>query len=117
DLYSLSMIFYELLMDVLPKGHWQPPSGGRSDVPVGIDSLIERGLSNRPASRLQTAKEYRAELVNAVNLAGSGKRTPDDPLPMPKFVFPKIDPKIRKWINIGSAAVLAIILLGVLWPE
>ncbi|MBY9067482.1 protein kinase [Hyphomonas sp. WL0036] len=68
DIYSLSVIFYELLVDVLPQGHWQAPSGGRSDVPTSIDVLIERGLSNRPANRPQTAKEYRKLLVDAVNL-------------------------------------------------
>jgi serine/threonine protein kinase len=27
DLYSLSVMFYELLVGVVPQGHWQPPSG------------------------------------------------------------------------------------------
>jgi serine/threonine protein kinase len=117
DLYALSRIFYELLSNVLPTGHWQPPSGGRSDVPAGIDSLIERGLSNRPASRPQTAKEYRAELVDAVNLTGGAGPNRKKTDPLPNIVIPKVDPKIRKWINIGSAGVLAVILLGVLWPQ
>lgn len=67
DLYSLSVIFYELLVDVLPQGHWQPPSGGRRDVSVGVDRLIEQGLANRPANRPQTAVAYRKALVGAVN--------------------------------------------------
>lgn len=77
DLYSLSVMFYELLVDVLPQGHWQPPSGGRSDVPDAIDTLIERGLSNRPASRPQSAEAYRKKLVAAVNIGpgrGTGKK-------------------------------------------
>ncbi|MBS0479866.1 MAG: protein kinase [Proteobacteria bacterium] len=82
DIYSVSVMFYELLVDVLPQGHWQPPSGGRSDVSPGIDKLIERGLSNRPASRPQTAKEYRAELVAAVNNSAAPQRpTPPPPGP------------------------------------
>ncbi|MAN45957.1 MAG: protein kinase [Alphaproteobacteria bacterium] len=84
DLYSLSVLFYELLVDVLPQGHWQPPSCGRSDVPPGIDKLIERGLSNRPASRPQSAQEYRKELVEAVNLGYMPrKKIPDRPVPEP----------------------------------
>ena len=35
DLYSLSVIFYELLIGAPPQGHWQPPSGGRSGIPPG----------------------------------------------------------------------------------
>ncbi len=66
DLYSVSVIFYELLVDVLPQGHWQPPSGGRADIPAGVDRLIERGLSNRAANRPQSAAEYRSALQQAV---------------------------------------------------
>lgn len=65
DLYSLSVLFYELLVDVLPQGHWQAPSGGRSDVPASVDALIERGLSNRPASRPQDAEAYRQALASS----------------------------------------------------
>ncbi len=65
DIYSLSVVFYELLVDVLPQGHWQPPSGGRSDVTAAIDDLIQRGLSNRPANRPQTAADYARQLTAA----------------------------------------------------
>ena len=58
DLYSVSVLLYELLAGVIPQGHWQPPSGGRVDVPPHIDNLVERGLSNRPANRVQSTKEY-----------------------------------------------------------
>ncbi len=65
DLYSLSVMFYELLVGVLPQGHWQPPSRGRADVPSQVDQLIEAGLSNRPRSRPQSVAEYRAALLAA----------------------------------------------------
>ena len=59
DLYSVSVMLYELLMDTMPQGHWQPPSSnGRNDVSVAIDQLIEKGLSNRPANRIQTCLLY-----------------------------------------------------------
>ena len=59
DLYSVSVLLYELLMNTLPQGHWQPPStNGRVDVPVAIDQLIENGLSNRPTNRIQTTAQY-----------------------------------------------------------
>jgi serine/threonine protein kinase len=67
DLYSLSIMFYELLVGVVPQGHWQPPSGGRSDVPPAIDKLIERGLSNNPRQRPQSVAEYSRALVDAMN--------------------------------------------------
>jgi len=66
DLYSLSVMFYEMLVGVLPQGHWQPPSGGRSDVPPAIDKLIERGLSNNPRVRPQSVAEYGKALAEAM---------------------------------------------------
>jgi uncharacterized membrane protein YhaH (DUF805 family) len=66
DLYSLSVMFYELLVGVVPQGHWQPPSGGRSDVPAAIDKLIERGLSNNPRVRPQSVAEYGKLLAEAM---------------------------------------------------
>lgn len=66
DLYSLSVMFYELLVGVVPQGHWQPPSGGRSDVPPAVDKLIERGLSNNPRQRPQNVAEYGRALAEAM---------------------------------------------------
>ena len=71
DLYSLSVMFYELLVGVLPQGHWQPPSGGRSDVPAAVDRLIERGLSNAPRVRPQSVAEYGKALAESMNAAQS----------------------------------------------
>lgn len=81
DFYSLSVMFYELLIGVVPKGHWQPPSGGRSDVPPAIDKLIERGLSNNPRQRPQSARQYRADLEDA--LAGRTPQPQPGPAPQP----------------------------------
>ncbi|RYE02119.1 MAG: DUF805 domain-containing protein [Sphingomonadales bacterium] len=71
DLYSLSVMFYELLVGVVPQGHWQPPSGGRSDVPPAIDKLIERGLSNNPRVRPQNVAEYGQLLAEAMKATGN----------------------------------------------
>lgn len=66
DLYSLSIIFYELLVGVQPQYRWQPPSEGRTDVPVAIDELIRKGLSFMPGLRPQNVEDYRVELGNGL---------------------------------------------------
>ncbi len=110
DFYSLSVMFYELLMDVVPQGHWQPPSGGRSDVPTGIDALIERGLSNRPANRPQSSKEY----LEALELAFAGRdmnfnkpSTPANDIPVAK---------ILKWSGVALGSVMALGVVGMMIP-
>jgi serine/threonine protein kinase/uncharacterized membrane protein YhaH (DUF805 family) len=71
DLYSLSVMFYELLVGVVPQGHWQPPSGGRSDVSFKIDELIQKGLSNNPRVRPQTVADYRRMLEEGMRGSGA----------------------------------------------
>ncbi len=66
DLFSLSIMFYELLVGVVPQNYWQPPSGGRGDVPIAIDQLIQKGLSPSPRARPQTVAEYRDALEAAL---------------------------------------------------
>ena len=102
DLYSLSKIFYELIVGVLPTGHWQPPSGGRADVLPQVDALIEKGLSANRDMRPQTAADYRAALILAMN--GNGPK----------------DKGKAGWhktaVMIGGA-VLALIVVGALFSD
>ena len=106
DIYSASIIFYELLVGVLPQGHWQPPSGGRSDVPLGIDELIENGLSNRPANRAQSASDYRAALVDAVNMKTGGSTG-----------GVSLDPSFIKWGGIAASALIGVLVIAALIPD
>lgn len=75
DSYSLSVMFYELLLGVVPQSHWQPPSHERGDIGTAIDSFIKQGLSNRAASRPHDAGDYRKQLLKAVNNPDGATRT------------------------------------------
>ena len=66
DFYSVFKIWYEMLMDVLPQGHWQPPSSGRPDVDPLVDQLIERGLSAKPSRRPQDVEQFRKWMRQAI---------------------------------------------------
>jgi serine/threonine protein kinase/uncharacterized membrane protein YhaH (DUF805 family) len=72
DLFSLSVMFYELLVGVVPQNYWQPPSGGRADVPEAIDQLIQKGLSASPRARFQSVAEYREALEAALKKQTNG---------------------------------------------
>jgi serine/threonine protein kinase len=110
DLYSLSVILYELLVDVPPQGRWQAPSGGRSDVPPGLDALIEKGLSNRAKNRPQTVAEYRKALKDALGLSGlvdwkSINRDKINELVKPRF-------KVPAWVQWLVGGFFGLAILG-----
>ncbi|MCI4644104.1 MAG: serine/threonine protein kinase [Hyphomonadaceae bacterium] len=117
DLYSVSKIFYELLVTILPSDHWQPPSGGRTDVPGGIDELIRRGLSTQPNLRPQSAADYIAMLKTAVN-TGHLPQMPQPPSPEPTpYTPPSPTPSsgIPGWLlGVGGAVVGCIVLVSVI---
>jgi hypothetical protein len=79
DLYSLSVMLYEMLMDALPQARFEPVSKHRAGVPAAIDALIEKGLAVRPRRRFQTAAEY----VDALDKALGRTAVPAAPAPAP----------------------------------
>lgn len=66
DLYSVSAILYEILMEAAPQGRWEFPSEHRADVPKALDKVLERGLAMRARTRFQTVAEYLSALDDAV---------------------------------------------------
>ncbi|WP_340693745.1 serine/threonine-protein kinase [Hyphomonas sp.] len=100
DIYSISVMLYELLVGVVPGRHWQPPSGGRSDVPMEVDELILKGMSDNRDSRPQSATAYRQALIASVN------RVPVGPDP----VRPGRPGKLMGWIVGASAALIALVV-------
>ncbi|CAG0951348.1 partial Serine/threonine-protein kinase PrkC, partial [Anaerolineae bacterium] len=68
DIFSLSVMLYELLMDAPPQARWEPVSKSRRDIPRAIDDLLEKGLSARPRSRYATAADFEAALDAASGL-------------------------------------------------
>jgi hypothetical protein len=135
DLYSISVIFYEMLMEVSPQARWEPISGSRKDVPPAIDQLIEKGLSARPRSRPASVDEYKAALVAATGHAKPiGPVPPGPPAPPPRpeprpFVPPlppepvrpappakagflaNLTPQHKRWISIGIIAAAVVYYL------
>ncbi|MEM6670192.1 MAG: serine/threonine-protein kinase [Pseudomonadota bacterium] len=65
DIYSVGRMLYEMLMDILPDGTWNPPSQQRSDVPAAMDAVIRKALQP-PKHRYQGVAEFAAALDEAV---------------------------------------------------
>jgi serine/threonine protein kinase len=77
DLYAVTVIFYELLLGVAPSGRYTPLLKEREDLPPGIDTVVDKGLSGRPRSRYQNVQEYLRALHEVRNLPSSSTATVD----------------------------------------
>ena len=58
DLYSLGVVFYEMLTCELPMGRFEPPSR-KTKVDARLDDVVLRALEKEPSRRFQSATQIR----------------------------------------------------------
>jgi serine/threonine protein kinase len=69
DLYSLAVVFYEMLTGELPVGRFAPPSH-KARIDPRLDAIVLRALAREPELRYQDAGAFKRE-VEAVGQASS----------------------------------------------
>jgi len=70
DIYSLGVVFYEMLTGELPLGNFQPPSK-KVQVDVRLDDVVLHALEKEPERRYQHASEVKTDLETIATGGGA----------------------------------------------
>ncbi|MEM7200450.1 MAG: serine/threonine-protein kinase [Planctomycetota bacterium] len=109
DIYSLGVVFYEMLTRELPVGSYPPPSV-KAKTDARFDRVVRKAMEREPAQRYQQVSEVRSEVEDIGGGAGSVPAAPasGDPTAWAdELPWSRLDLALASWL---ASVVVAIAL-------
>jgi hypothetical protein len=105
DIYSLGVVFYELLTGELPLGRFAPPSR-KAQVDVRLDEVVLRALERDPVCRYQHVSEVKTAVESLRQASGPGGEAAPGP---------GMERRVELSLLLTIALSLALLALGLWW--
>jgi hypothetical protein len=114
DIYSLGVVFYEMLTGEVPMGRFEAPSK-KVQIDVRLDEVVLRALEREPARRYQHASEVKTgvETITSTMPSENAKGiaeafTPNPPPGFVAYVFKRFAIFAATWLGIGLCLRLVL---------